>query len=61
MDSLVWHCELQVLIGNRVWMTSNNVGIEETLEERISYYEEKGQTVVLASIDGKTVIPCVEK
>ena len=42
-------------------MTSNNVGIEETLEERISYYEEKGQTVVLASIDGKTVIPCVEK
>ena len=44
------------MIGNRVWMTSNGVAIEQELEEMISSYEHNGQTVVLASINGNFVM-----
>ena len=49
-------CVAQVLVGNRVWMTSNNVTVWEELESVIAHYERKGQTVVLASINGKTIL-----
>jgi Cu+-exporting ATPase len=42
----------QVLIGNRLWMTSNGIDIDQELERRITSYEQRGQTVVLTSIAG---------
>ena len=35
-----------------MWMTSNDVAIGEELEEMIKYYEARGQTVVISSING---------
>jgi Cu+-exporting ATPase len=43
---------MQVLIGNRLWMTSNGIDIDQELERRITSYEQRGQTVVLTSIAG---------
>ena len=46
------HVYMQVLIGNRLWMTSNGIDIDQELERRITSYEQRGQTVVLTSIAG---------
>ena len=35
-------------------MAFNRVTVEEQLEDMIRFYEDKGQTVVLSSIDGKS-------
>ena len=35
-------------------MTFNGVTMEEELEGMIRFYEEKGQTVVMSSIDGES-------
>jgi Cu+-exporting ATPase len=45
----------KVLMGNRGWMTSNDVAIEHDLEDRIAAYEQTGQTVVMASVNGMLV------
>ena len=43
---------MQVLIGNRLWITTNGIGIDEELEQKITSYELRGDTVVLTSIAG---------
>ena len=51
---------LQVLIGNRLWITSNGIAINQKLEQKITEYEQMGQTVVLTSIAGESVnIVCI--
>lgn len=44
---------LQVLIGNRGWMKENQIAVSEDIERRVHSYEERGQTVVLVTIDGQ--------
>ena len=36
-------------------MACNGVTVEEWLENTIRFYEEKGQTVVMASLDGESI------
>ena len=44
---------LQVLIGNREWMTLNDVNMErEVIEEKIKGFEDRGNTIILVAIDG---------
>jgi Cu+-exporting ATPase len=42
----------KVLVGNRLWMSRNGISIAEEVERDIVYYEEQGQTVVLAAMNG---------
>ena len=44
---------LQVLIGNRGWMSQNGVEIVGDMEKDIQGFEEHGQTVVMVAIDGE--------
>ena len=44
---------VKVLLGNRVWMSQNGVEVGGAVEQQIQSFEEAGQTVVLASVDGK--------
>ena len=44
---------VKVLLGNRVWMSQNGVQVGGAVEQQIRSFEEAGQTVVLASVDGK--------
>ncbi|CAI7995736.1 Copper-transporting ATPase 2 [Geodia barretti] len=46
------HVCMHVLIGDRLWMTSNGIDIDQELERKITSYEQRGQTVVLTSIAG---------
>ena len=41
-----------------MWMMSNDVVIGEELEEMIKYYEARGQTVVISSINGTHFTDC---
>ena len=47
---------IQVLIGNREWMTVNGVQLLESVEGGVCEYEEQGKTVVLVAVDGKQII-----
>ena len=47
-------CCAQVVIGNREWMRENGVAVSAEVERRVSGFEEHGQTVVLAAIDGES-------
>ena len=44
---------MQVLIGNREWMSLNGVGVTREMEEQLQSFEEHGQTVVLTAVDGE--------
>ena len=46
----------QVVLGNRECMSLNGVATPEQIEQQIQSFEEHGQTVVLAAVDGKKVI-----
>lgn len=37
-------------------MSDNNIPIEEVVEEKITGYEERGNTVILVAIDGEYLI-----
>lgn len=43
----------QVLVGNRVWMTENNVTVLDDVDDQLRKYEIYGQTVVLVAINGE--------
>ena len=45
--------DTQVFIGNRKWMMANNVRVTTEMEQNLQRYEELGQTVVLAAVDGR--------
>ena len=45
--------DTQVFIGNRKWMMANNVSVTTEMEQNLQRYEELGQTVVLAAVDGR--------
>ena len=45
--------DTQVFIGNRKWMMANNVRVTTEMEQSLQRYEELGQTVVLAAVDGR--------
>ena len=45
--------DTQVFIGNRKWMMDNNVCVTTEMEQNLQRYEELGQTVVLAAVDGR--------
>ena len=38
-----------------MWMANNGISIAEDVDKDITYYEERGQTVVLAAINGNYV------
>lgn len=44
---------VKVFLGNRVWMSQNGVQVGGAVEQQIRSFEEAGQTVVLASVDGE--------
>jgi len=46
----------QVLLGNREWMSLNGVTMPGEIEQQIRNFEEHGQTVVLAAVDGRKVV-----
>ncbi len=43
---------VQVLLGNRGWMSENGVQVNLEMETLMQQFEEQGQTVVLAAVDG---------
>lgn len=43
---------LQVLIGNREWMSINHVPVKEVVEEQVKHLEELGNTLIFVAIDG---------
>ena len=47
---------LQVLIGNREWMSQNGLRVEQLMEDKIKEFEEKGNTVILVAVDGKLLL-----
>ena len=46
---------MQVLIGNREWMSLNGVAVTGEMEEKMQSFEEHGQTVVLTAVDGENL------
>ena len=42
-----------MLVGNRLWMSDNNIELTDSIENEIQSYEEHGQTVVLVAINGE--------
>ena len=44
---------LQVLIGNREWMSLNSVERKEATEKKMKEFEGQGKTVVMVAVDGK--------
>lgn len=43
-------------MGNREWMSLNGVAMPGEVEQQIRNFEEHGQTVVLAAVDGRKVV-----
>lgn len=54
-ESLPFLC-LQVLIGNREWMVQNGLEVTPEMEEQLQSYEQRGQTVVLVTVDGRRLV-----
>ena len=44
---------IKVMIGNKKWMSLNNISVDEEVEQYIKEFEEKGNTVVFVAVDGK--------
>ncbi len=44
---------VQVLIGNREWMSVNGIDVVMGMEDKIQVWETQGRTVVLVSVDGE--------
>ena len=38
-----------------MWMTSNGMTVGQELEDVITQYEERGETLVMVSVDGKII------
>ena len=47
---------VQVLIGNREWMSLNGVEVVESVEGLTQDSERQGKTVVLVAIDGEVYL-----
>lgn len=43
----------KVLIGNREWMTRNDLRVTDAIDKLMSTHENDGHTVILVGIDGK--------